>query len=68
MNKYIEILLNGYIGYVDFFWFELTHPSFKNYAYLLDTVCVPQRRNEIRLGFPSGEDFQIPFMIKHSLL
>ncbi len=35
MSKYIDIFINGYSGYADYLWYEITHPSFRNYFYWL---------------------------------
>ena len=35
MEKYWEIFINGYTGYANYLWQEITHPSWKNYFYWL---------------------------------
>ncbi len=38
--KYIELFLEGYKGYAGYLWYEITHPSFKNYFYWLIVVSL----------------------------
>ena len=38
MNKYFEIFTNAYSGYASYLWYEITHPSLKNYFYWLIAV------------------------------
>lgn len=40
MNKYIDIFVNGYKGYAGYLWYEITHPSWKNYFYWLIIVSL----------------------------
>ncbi len=40
MQKYIDIFLNGYGGYASYLWYEITHPSWKNYFYWLILVSL----------------------------
>ncbi len=39
MNRYVDIFLDGY-GYASYLWYEITHPSFKNYFYWLIAVSL----------------------------
>lgn len=36
--KYLETFLNGYTGYANYLWHEITHPSLHNYFYWLILV------------------------------
>lgn len=38
MGKYGEIFINGYTGYANYLWHEITHPSWHNYFYWLLVV------------------------------
>jgi sterol desaturase/sphingolipid hydroxylase (fatty acid hydroxylase superfamily) len=38
--EYIEIISNAYSGYASYLWYEITHPSFKNYFYWLIAVSL----------------------------
>ncbi len=40
MQKYLEIFLNGYKGYAEYLWNEITHPSWHNYFYWLIGVSL----------------------------
>jgi len=40
MQKYLEIFINGYKGYGSYLWYEITHPSWKNYFYWLILVSL----------------------------
>jgi len=40
MGKYFDIFINGYKGYANYLWQEITHPSFKNYFYWLIAVSL----------------------------
>ncbi|NNE29899.1 MAG: sterol desaturase family protein [Saprospiraceae bacterium] len=40
MSKYWEIFLNGYKGYANYLWHEITHPSWTNYFYWLIGVSL----------------------------
>ena len=40
MQHYIDIFLNAYSGYAGYLWYEITHPSFKNYFYWLIAVSL----------------------------
>lgn len=40
MQKYLESFVNGYIGYANYLWQEMTHPHWKNYFYWLIGVSV----------------------------
>jgi sterol desaturase/sphingolipid hydroxylase (fatty acid hydroxylase superfamily) len=40
MSNYVDIFLNGYKGYAGYMWYEITHPSFKNYFYWLIAVSL----------------------------
>lgn len=35
MEKYIDIFINGYKGYANYLWQEITHPTWHNYFYWL---------------------------------
>ena len=39
MPDYIRVFLDGY-GYADYLWYEITHPSIKNYFYWLIAVSI----------------------------
>ena len=38
MHDYWQIFINGYKGYANYFWHEITHPSWHNYFYWLILV------------------------------
>ncbi len=38
--RYIELFIEGYKGYAGYLWYEITHPSFKNYFYWLIVVSL----------------------------
>ena len=38
MNKYIDIFINGYKGYAQYLWSEITNPNWHNYFYWLILV------------------------------
>ena len=40
MEKYWSIFINGYKGYANYLWYEITHPSWQNYFYWLILVSV----------------------------
>ena len=40
MGKYFEIFINGYSGYANYLWGEITNPSFHNYFYWLIIVSL----------------------------
>lgn len=40
MSKYLDIFINGYKGYASYLWYEITHPSWKNYFYWLIAVSL----------------------------
>lgn len=40
MEKYIDIIINGYSGYASYLWSEITHPSWKSYFYWLIAVSL----------------------------
>lgn len=40
MGRYIDVFVNGYKGYANYLWYEITHPSFKNYFYWLIAVSL----------------------------
>ncbi|MEN0003624.1 MAG: sterol desaturase family protein [Bacteroidota bacterium] len=40
MEKYWELFLRGYSGYANYLWYEITHPSWKNYFYWLIGVSI----------------------------
>jgi sterol desaturase/sphingolipid hydroxylase (fatty acid hydroxylase superfamily) len=40
MQKYLESFVNGYTGYANYLWQEMTHPHWKNYFYWLIGVSV----------------------------
>jgi len=55
MNKYLEAFLNGYSGYANYLWHEITHPSWHSYFYwlilvsfffLILEVILPWRRKQ----------------------
>lgn len=58
MNNYGEIFINGYKGYANYIWQDITHPSWKSYFYWLVAVSlfffvlevlVPWRKNQAML-------------------
>jgi sterol desaturase/sphingolipid hydroxylase (fatty acid hydroxylase superfamily) len=62
MNKYIEIFVNGYTGYANYLWSEITNPGWHNYFYWLILVSafffmlevvIPWRKKQAKLR----EDF-----------
>ena len=40
MSRLIDIFLEGYSGYASYLWYEITHPTFKNYFYWLIAVSI----------------------------
>ena len=40
MDKYFEIFIDGYSGYSNYLWHEITHPHLKNYFYWLVGVSM----------------------------
>ncbi len=40
MEKYWDIFIKAYTGYANYLWYEITHPSFKNYFYWLIAVSL----------------------------
>ncbi len=40
MPNYIKIILDGYSGYAQYLWYEITHPSWHNYFYWLIGVSL----------------------------
>lgn len=40
MSKYFDIFVSGYQGYAGYLWYEITHPSLKNYFYWLILVSL----------------------------
>ena len=55
MQKYLDIFVNDTAGYANYLWYEITHPSFKNYFYwliavslifLILEVLIPWRKNQ----------------------
>jgi sterol desaturase/sphingolipid hydroxylase (fatty acid hydroxylase superfamily) len=40
MQSYWDVFMQGYQGYANYFWNEVTHPSFHNYFYWLILVSV----------------------------
>ncbi len=40
MEHYIDIIINGYRGYASYLWYEISHPSLKNYFYWLIAVSL----------------------------
>ena len=40
MHRYIEIFINGYGGYANYLWNEITHPSIHSYFYWLIAVSL----------------------------
>ena len=40
MNEYINVFIEGYQGYADYLWYEITHPSLHNYFYWLVAVSL----------------------------
>ena len=40
MNRYLDIFIEGYSGYAHYLWYEITHPTFKNYFYWLIAVSI----------------------------
>ena len=40
MSRLIDIFLEGYSDYASYLWYEITHPSFKNYFYWLIAVSL----------------------------
>ena len=66
MEKYINALINGYTGYANYLWQEITHPHWKNYFYWLIGVSLfffalelikPWRRDQPRFR----KDFWLDF-------
>lgn len=66
MQKYLESFVNGYTGYANYLWQEMTHPHWKNYFYWLIGVSVfffalellkPWRKEQPRLR----KDFWLDF-------
>jgi sterol desaturase/sphingolipid hydroxylase (fatty acid hydroxylase superfamily) len=58
MGKYWDIFVNGYKGYADYLWYEITHPNWHNYFYWLIgvslfffilEVVIPWRKNQPRI-------------------
>ncbi len=35
LTRFVEIFVNGYTGYAQYLWYEITHPSWTNYVYWL---------------------------------
>jgi len=35
MEEYLNIFLEGYKGYAQYLWYEISHPSWRNYFYCL---------------------------------
>lgn len=57
MNRYFEIIIDGYKNYAGYLWHEITHPGWSNYFYWLIGVSVlffciewikPWRKNQPR--------------------
>ncbi len=55
MGEYLQIFKNGYTGYAQYLWYEITHPSLNNYFYwliivsaffFLLEVVIPWRKNQ----------------------
>lgn len=40
MEKYWDLFVKGYTGYANYFWHEITHPSWNNYFYWLILVSL----------------------------
>ncbi len=40
MNKYIDVIINGYRGYANYLWQEISHPTWHNYFYWLIGVSL----------------------------
>ncbi|WP_020535651.1 sterol desaturase family protein [Lewinella cohaerens] len=40
MEKYWDLFVKGYTGYANYFWHEITHPSWDNYFYWLILVSL----------------------------
>ena len=40
MEKYLQAFINGYQGYANYLWNEITHPHLKNYFYWLIGVSL----------------------------
>ncbi|WP_235297055.1 sterol desaturase family protein [Portibacter marinus] len=40
MDRYIDIFINGYRGYAQYLWQEITHPTWKSYFYWLIIVSL----------------------------
>jgi len=40
MPNYFKVFLDGYGGYANYLWYEMTHPSLKNYFYWLIIVSL----------------------------
>jgi sterol desaturase/sphingolipid hydroxylase (fatty acid hydroxylase superfamily) len=64
--KYIEIFLNGYAGYANYLWYEITHPAWHNYFYWLLLVSAfffvlewlaPWRKNQPKFRNDFWMDF-----------
>ena len=66
MKEYTEVFINGYHGYANYLWQEISHPHLKNYFYWLIGVSVfffalelikPWRKNQPRFR----KDFWLDF-------
>ena len=64
--NYWDIFINGYRGYANYLWYEITHPSWNNYFYWLILVSAfffavellaPWRRDQARFR----KDFWLDF-------
>ncbi len=40
MEKYLQVFVDGYKGYAQYLWYEITHPSLHNYFYWLIGVSL----------------------------
>ena len=40
MEKYYQVFIDGYVGYANYLWNEITHPHLKNYFYWLIGVSL----------------------------
>ncbi len=40
MEQYFQIFINGYTGYANYLWYEITHPTLHNYFYWLILISI----------------------------
>jgi len=67
MEKYFNIFINGYKGYANYLWYEITHPNWHNYSlfFLILEVVIPWRKKVFKEQ--TGEMSHITMVTKNTV-